>query len=41
MKTQCMDYDAADMLSMLIDMATEPRSDLAVEIAKSKMRKHH
>ena len=41
MKSHCLEYDADDMLSMIIDIVTEPRSLLVGEIAKTKLRKQH
>jgi len=38
---QCLEYDTIDMFQMMIDIALEPRSVLAANVAKSKNRKSH
>ncbi len=40
-KTHCFEYDATDMFRMIADMAFEPRSFLAANVAKDKNRKFH
>jgi processing peptidase subunit alpha len=37
----CIEYDTVDMFQMLVDIALEPRSVLASNVAKSKNRKSH
>ena len=37
----CIEYDVIDMFQMLVDVALEPRSVLAANVAKSKNRKTH
>lgn len=37
----CIEYDTVDMFQMLVDIALEPRSVLAANVAKSKNRKTH
>lgn len=37
----CIEYDTVDMFQMLVDIALEPRSVLAANVAKSKNRKSH
>lgn len=38
---QCLEYDVIDMFQMLVDIALEPRSVLAANVAKAKNRKSH
>jgi processing peptidase subunit alpha len=38
---QCLEYDTVDMFQMMVDIALEPRSVLAANVAKSKNRKSH
>jgi predicted Zn-dependent peptidase len=40
-KGHCIEYDTVDMFQMLVDIALEPRSVLASNVAKSKNRKSH
>lgn len=40
-KGHCIEYDTVDMFQMLVDIALEPRSVLAANVAKSKNRKSH
>ena len=35
-KGQCLEYDTVDMFQMMVDIALEPRSVLAANVAKSK-----
>lgn len=37
----CIEYDTVDMFQMLVDIALEPRSVLAANVAKAKSRKSH
>lgn len=37
----CIEYDTVDMFQMLVDIALEPRSVMAANVAKSKSRKSH
>lgn len=37
----CIEYDTVDMFQMLVDIALEPRSVLAANVAKAKNRKSH
>lgn len=37
----CLEYDVVDMFQMLVDIALEPRSVMAANVAKSKNRKSH
>ena len=37
----CIEYDTVDMFQMMVDIALEPRSVLAANVAKSKNRKSH
>lgn len=37
----CLEYDVIDMFQMLVDIALEPRSVLAANVARSKNRKSH
>lgn len=37
----CIEYDVVDMFQMMVDIALEPRSVLAANVAKSKNRKSH
>lgn len=38
---QCLEYDTIDMFQMMIDIALEPRSVMAANVAKAKNRKSH
>eukprot|EP00343_Euplotes_focardii_P009906 CAMPEP_0205829076 /NCGR_PEP_ID=MMETSP0206-20130828/36986_1 /ASSEMBLY_ACC=CAM_ASM_000279 /TAXON_ID=36767 /ORGANISM="Euplotes focardii, Strain TN1" /LENGTH=155 /DNA_ID=CAMNT_0053131479 /DNA_START=37 /DNA_END=501 /DNA_ORIENTATION=- len=38
---QCLEYDTIDMFQMMIDIALEPRSVMAANVAKAKNRKNH
>ena len=38
---QCLEYDTIDMFQMMIDIALEPKSVLAANVAKSKNQKSH
>lgn len=40
-KGHCLEYDVIDMFQMLVDIALEPRSVLAANVARSKNRKSH
>lgn len=40
-KGHCIEYDTVDMFQMLVDIALEPRSVLAANVAKAKSRKSH
>jgi len=40
-KGHCIEYDTIDMFQMLVDIALEPRSVLAANVARSKNRKTH
>jgi predicted Zn-dependent peptidase len=40
-KGHCLEYDVVDMFQMLVDIALEPRSVLAANVARSKNRKTH
>lgn len=40
-KGHCLEYDTIDMFQMLVDVALEPRSVLAANVARSKNRKTH
>jgi predicted Zn-dependent peptidase len=37
----CIEYDTVDMFQMLVDIALEPRSVMAANVAKAKSRKSH
>jgi len=37
----CLEYDVIDMFQMMVDVALEPRSVLAANVARSKNRKSH
>lgn len=37
----CLEYDVVDMFQMLVDIALEPRSVLAANVARAKNRKSH
>lgn len=37
----CIEYDTVDMFQMLVDIALEPRSVMAANVAKAKNRKTH
>ena len=38
-KGQCIEYDVIDMFQMMVDIALEPRSVLAANVARSKNAK--
>lgn len=40
-KGNCIEYDTIDMFQMLVDLALEPKSVLAANVARSKNRKTH
>jgi predicted Zn-dependent peptidase len=40
-KGHCLEYDVIDMFQMLVDVALEPRSVLAANVARAKNRKSH
>lgn len=40
-KGHCIEYDVIDMFQMMVDIALEPRSVLAANVARSKNRKTH
>ena len=40
-KGHCIEYDVVDMFQMMVDIALEPRSVLAANVAKSKNAKSH
>lgn len=40
-KGHCLEYDTIDMFQMLVDIALEPRSVMAANVARSKNRKSH
>jgi len=40
-KGHCIQYDTIDMFQMMVDLALEPRSVLAANVAKSKNQKSH
>ena len=40
-KGNCIEYDVIDMFQLLVDVALEPRSVLAANVAKAKNRKSH
>ena len=40
-KAQCLEYDAEDMLHVMMDAAFEPRSILAANIARAKNQRNH
>lgn len=40
-KGHCLEYDVIDMFQMLVDIALEPRSVLAANVARSKNKKSH
>lgn len=40
-KGHCIEYDVTDMFQMMIDIALEPRSVLAANVARSKNQKSH
>ena len=40
-KGHCLEYDTIDMFQMMVDIALEPRSVLAANVAKSKNQKSH
>merc|ERR1711937_1086415 len=40
-KGHCLEYDTIDMFQMMVDIALEPRSVMAANVAKSKNQKSH
>lgn len=40
-KGHCLEYDTIDMFQMMVDIALEPRSVLAANVARSKNKKTH
>lgn len=40
-KGHCIEYDTIDMFQMMVDIALEPRSVLAANVARAKNRKSH
>jgi predicted Zn-dependent peptidase len=40
-KGHCLEYDTIDMFQMMVDLALEPRSVLAANVAKTKNKKSH
>ena len=40
-KGHCIEYDVSDMFQMMVDIALEPRSVLAANVARSKNKKTH
>ena len=40
-KGHCIEYDVIDMFQMMVDLALEPRSVLAANVARSKNKKSH
>lgn len=40
-KGHCIEYDVIDMFQMMVDIALEPRSVLAANVARSKNQKSH
>merc|ERR1719198_2758162 len=40
-KGQCIQYDVIDMFQMMVDIALEPRSVMAANVARSKNAKSH
>ena len=40
-KGHCLEYDTIDMFQMMVDLALEPKSVLAANVARSKNRKSH
>lgn len=40
-KGHCIEYDVIDMFQMMVDLALEPRSVLAANVARAKSRKSH
>jgi hypothetical protein len=40
-KGNCIEYDVIDMFQMMVDIALEPRSVIAANVAKSKNQKSH
>ena len=40
-KGHCIEYDVVDMFQMMVDIALEPRSVLAANVARSKNHKSH
>jgi len=40
-KGQCIEYDVIDMFQMMVDIALEPKSVIAANVARSKNAKSH
>lgn len=40
-KGHCLEYDTIDMFQMMVDLALEPKSVLAANVARSKNKKSH
>lgn len=40
-KSQCIEYDVADVFDMMINCALEPKSEMSGQIARSKNQKSH
>ena len=40
-KGHCIEYDVIDMFQMMVDVALEPRSVMAANVARSKNKKSH
>lgn len=40
-KGHCIEYDVIDMFQMMVDLALEPRSVIAANVARSKNKKSH
>lgn len=40
-KGHCIEYDVIDMFQMMVDLALEPRSVLAANVARAKNKKSH
>lgn len=40
-KGHCIEYDVIDMFQMMVDIALEPRSVLAANVARAKNQKSH
>lgn len=40
-KGQCIEYDTTDMFQVMVDIALEPRSVIAANVARSKNAKSH
>ena len=40
-KGHCIEYDVSDMFQMMVDIALEPKSVLAANVARAKNKKTH